>query len=242
MIRAVIFDLDGTLVKTERLKAISYARAAVSLCPQTLDEDAVIEVFKEVVGRSRKEVAQALVDRFDLAPKATDLMAQFGVERPWQAYVQVRLNIYQEMLADPQVLKNNQWPHTVELLEKARSQGCFTALATMSHCKQANYILSVLDLQDAFEFIATRDDVIHGKPDPEIYRLVADELAVQANECLVIEDSPAGVAAALKAGMWCVAVATPYTREPLHQSGLLDERWIVDDSNTLLDIVAEAMI
>jgi beta-phosphoglucomutase-like phosphatase (HAD superfamily) len=43
MIRAVIFDLDGTLVQTERLKALSYARAAVELCPYTVGEDQVLE-------------------------------------------------------------------------------------------------------------------------------------------------------------------------------------------------------
>ena len=53
MIQAVIFDLDGTLVETERLKALSYARAAVELCLYTLTEAEVIEAFKDVVGLSR---------------------------------------------------------------------------------------------------------------------------------------------------------------------------------------------
>ena len=46
MIRAMIFDLDGTLVQTERLKALSYARAAVELCPHTLGEGEVVEAFE----------------------------------------------------------------------------------------------------------------------------------------------------------------------------------------------------
>jgi len=57
MIRAVVFDLDGTLVQTERLKAISYARAAVALCPYSVGEDEVIEAFQDVVGLPRLEVA-----------------------------------------------------------------------------------------------------------------------------------------------------------------------------------------
>jgi phosphoglycolate phosphatase-like HAD superfamily hydrolase len=48
MIQAIIFDLDGTLVQTERLKAISYARAAIELCPRVLTEAEVIEGFKAV--------------------------------------------------------------------------------------------------------------------------------------------------------------------------------------------------
>jgi phosphoglycolate phosphatase-like HAD superfamily hydrolase len=65
MIRAMIFDLDGTLVQTERLKALSYARATVELCPYTLSEAEAVEAFKDVVGLPRREVAQALVERFD---------------------------------------------------------------------------------------------------------------------------------------------------------------------------------
>ncbi len=64
MIRAVIFDLNDTLVQTERLKAISYARAAVELCPHALQESQVVEMFKGVVGRSRREVAIALMEHF----------------------------------------------------------------------------------------------------------------------------------------------------------------------------------
>ena len=50
MIPATIFDLDGTLVQTERLKALSYAHAAVELCPHNLTEAEVVQAFKEVVG------------------------------------------------------------------------------------------------------------------------------------------------------------------------------------------------
>ncbi len=141
MIRAMIFDLDGTLVQTERLKALSYARAAVELCPDDLREGDVVEAFKEVVGLSRQEVALALVERFGLEEAARARMAEFGVSSPWQAFVQVRLRIYEEMLADPEVLRSNQWPHNVALLHEARRSGCKTALATMSRCDQAQRVL-----------------------------------------------------------------------------------------------------
>jgi beta-phosphoglucomutase len=239
MIRAMIFDLDGTLVQTERLKALSYARAAVELCPYTLDEEEVIEAFKGVVGLSRQEVARALVERFDLEEKAQARMAEFGVSAPWQAFVQVRLRHYERMLADPQVLRSNQWPHNVALLNEAGRTGCKTALATMSRCEQARRVLEVLDLVDAFDFVASGDDVEHGKPDPEIYQLVARELIVPSAECLVIEDSPSGVKAALAAGMWCIAVTTPFTRRRIHAEQLLDEHWIVDDPATLTAVVQQ---
>ncbi|VAW29991.1 hypothetical protein MNBD_CHLOROFLEXI01-3909 [hydrothermal vent metagenome] len=131
MIQAMIFDLDGTLVQTEKLKALSYARAAVELCPHTLTQDEVVEAFKDVVGLSRREVATALVERFDLQEKAAVRMAEFGVAAPWQAYVQVRLKIYRDMLADPQVLLDNQWSHNITLLHEARRQCRFVGLATI---------------------------------------------------------------------------------------------------------------
>lgn len=239
MINAMIFDLDGTLVQTEKLKALSYARAAVDLCTHTLNEDTVVEAFKDVVGLSRREVALALVERFDLQEKAAGRMAEFGVTTPWQAYVQVRLQIYNEMLSDPQVLLNNQWPHNIGLLHEARRQCQFVGLATMSYCPQVQRVLQILDLADAFDFVASRDDVARGKPDPEIYLMVAHELGVAPTECLVIEDSPTGVEAALAAGMQVVAVSTPFTRQQLHESGILDARWIVDNPATLIDVVQQ---
>ncbi len=241
MIRAMIFDLDGTLVQTERLKARSYARAAVELCPFDLDERAVIAAFADVAGLSRREVAQALVARFDLEEVASLRMAEFGVRTPWQAYVQVRLQIYDEMLADPAVLIENQWPHNIELLHLARHNGCFTGLATMSYCAQTTRVLDVLELVGHFDVVATRDDVTHGKPDPEIYQLVSAELGVSPAECLVIEDSPAGVRAAQRAAMHCIAVTTPFTRDQLHEGDLLPARWIVDDPADLL-LVVQAMM
>ncbi|NDJ54244.1 MAG: HAD family phosphatase [Chloroflexi bacterium] len=237
MIEAVIFDLDGTLVQTERLKALSYAKAAVKLCPYQLDEETVIEAFKDVVGLSRREVALALVERFSLENAARTMMDQYGVSSPWQAYVQVRLEFYHQMLADPEVLIKNQWPHNVALLEAARAEGCKTALATMSRCEQANRVLEILVWRDRFDFIATRDDVEQGKPNPEIYLLVAQELSVAPAQCIVIEDSPSGVKAGIAAGMNVIAVATPFTREHLHALTEIEPRWVVDDPTTLADVM-----
>jgi beta-phosphoglucomutase len=241
VIRAMIFDLDGTLVQTERLKALSYAHAAMELCPHLFSEAEVLEAFKEVVGLSRREVAIALMERFNLEEAAREHMAEFGVSSPWQALVQVRLRIYEDMLADPEVLRNNQWPHNVTLLHEARRTHCRVGLATMSHCPQVRRILEILALTEVFDFVASRDDVEHGKPDPEIYLLVARELGVPPDECLVIEDSPAGVKAALAAGMDVVAVSTPFTRQRLHEPGLLPTGHVVDDPAILPEVVAHVI-
>jgi beta-phosphoglucomutase len=243
MIRAMIFDLDGTLVQTEKLKAMSYAKAVVDLCPQEIQESEVLDAFKEVVGLSRKEVAEQLIDRFALGESLRKRMSEFGVDTPWQAFIQVRLRYYEELLADPDILRKNRWPHNVALLQEARRANCLLGLATMSYCAQVQRVLKILELENTFDFVASREDVEHGKPDPEIYNLVASQLSVPAEECLVIEDSPSGVEAALAAGMWVIAVTTPFTRDAFRKNRLLDRRWVVEDPKmlpqVLSDLVAE---
>jgi beta-phosphoglucomutase len=237
MISAVIFDLDGTLVQTEKLKAVSYAKAAVELCPGEVSEQSVVHAFRDVVGLSRREVATTLLERFGLTEAARARMAEFSVETPWQAYLHLRLHHYKAMLADPSVLLNNQWPHNMTLLHQAREMRCKVGLATMSYCPQVQKVLHILGLQKEFDFVATREDVEKGKPDPEIYRMVATQLNVPVDECLVIEDSPAGVKAAVSAGMHCIAVTTPFTRDAMRVGDYLPARWIVDDPIQLPDVV-----
>jgi len=233
-IRAVIFDLDGTLVKTERLKAQSYAKATLQLCPYTVPEEQVMEDFKDVVGLSRQEVSEFFVEKYALTDKLQPRLRELGVKTLWQGFVQIRLRYYEHMLEDPTILRENLWPHNVALLKTVREKRYATALATMSHCEQAQKVTDVVNLTDQFDFIATRDDVEHGKPDPEIYHLVARQLGYNTDDCLVIEDSPSGVKAAKAAGMGVIAVTTPFTRERIHHEQLLDERYIVDDPANLL--------
>jgi HAD superfamily hydrolase (TIGR01509 family) len=237
----MIFDLDGTLVKTEKLKALSYAKAAVELCPRDISEEQVLEAFKQVVGLPRSQVAKALVEQFGLEERAGRRMQEFEVSTPWQAFVQVRLGYYENMLSDPDVLRDNQWPYNRAVLEEAQQAGCKTGLATMSHCQQATRVLTVLDLTNAFDFVATRDDVAKGKPDPEIYNLVAKEIDVPVHECLVLEDSPSGIKAALDAGMHCIAVTTPFTAKSVHEQDLLPAEWLVDNPENVMNVVRERL-
>ncbi len=241
MIRAAIFDLDGTLVKTEWLKSISYARAVQALSSTPVTIEAVQAVFGEVVGRAREEVSSTLLDRFDLADVAQARLAEFDAQYPWQVLARLRLNIYEAMLTDSELLRANQWPHNVDLLRAAYRTGCRTALASMSHCEQVLRVLRAINLDDQFEVILSREDVEQPKPHPEIYLCAARLLDMPPIECLVIEDSPVGVQAAVAAGMNCIAVATPFTRAALHTQNLLAPDWIVDDPDTLPAVVERLM-
>lgn len=241
MIEAMIFDLDGTLVQTEKLKALSYARAAIELCPRELEQEQVMMAFKEVVGLPRREVAMQLVQRFDLEAKASGRMAEFGVSEPWQAYVQVRLRHYEGMLDDPQLVSQHRCAENLEVLDFAREQGYRTGLATMSRCRQAQRVLDVLELRQSFDFIATRDDVNYGKPDPEIYALVAEALEQPPQHCLVLEDSASGVESALEAGAWCIAATNEFSQRGVHQLQRLEPRWIVDNGAPVLPVVKQML-
>jgi beta-phosphoglucomutase len=234
---AVIFDLDGTLVQTERLKAYSYARAAVSISDAPVNEEDVIEAFKDVVGRSREEVGDMLMRRFSLGAGARKLADETDATSPLEAFLTVRLRIYEEMLADPLMIRNNIWPHTLALLRHVIERGCAIGLATMSHRPQVSRVLEVLNIADCFDAIATREDVRMSKPDPEIYLLVAGQLGRRPVECLVIEDSVAGVEAGLAAGMAVVAVSTPFTKDRLNKAGLLPAERLIHDPKLLAGVV-----
>ena len=236
MICAFVFDLDGTLVETEELKALSYARAAAELRPD-LNEGEVIEAFKDLVGLSRQEVAVGLMRRFGLEDAGRTRMMGFGVDTPWQAYVQIRLRIYEKLVADPELVLAQSYPHNIALLCDVRREGYPTALATQSHREQARRVLDILGLADEFDVVVTRDDVEHGKPDPEMHLLAARELGVGPEECLAIEDSPAGVKAALAAGAEIVAVTTDLTRQKFRDTDLLDRSHVVDDPRALPKVV-----
>jgi len=164
-------------------------------------------------------------------------MEELGVDRPWQAYVQIRLRIYQALLADSKLVLEHRYPHNIALLRDVRREGYLTALATQSYREEAQRVLGILGLTEEFDVIVTREDVEHGKPDPEMHLLVARELGVGPEECLAIEDSPAGIKAALAAGMEAVAVTTELTRQRFRNTDILDHSHIVDDPRMLPAVV-----
>ncbi len=237
MIRAIMFDLDGTLIQSEKLKALSYAIAVQQLRGLPEPDARAIEAYRDIVGASRDVASRHVMDSLDLESDMQPLIEEYGVSAPWEVLTAMRKTIYDGMVADPQVIRDNQWPHTIGLLRVARETYCRTALATMSYREEVLHVLRSLDLEQTLDVVLTREDVRQPKPDPEIYLLAAEKLDVLPQECLVLEDSPNGVRAGVAAGMNVVAVATPFTIASIHTSQALEHAWVVHDPDKLLDVV-----
>ncbi len=88
----------------------------------------------------------------------------------------------------------------------------------MSYRKDTLHIVRTLDLEQSLDVILARDDVENPKSDPEIYLLAAQRLEVSPEECLVLEDSPAGLGARFAASANVIALATPFIAAGPHES------------------------
>jgi len=191
------------------------------------------------VGASRDGASRHLMDRLELGPDLQPLLAEYGVSEAWEVLSGMRKEIYDDMVANPQVLRDNQWPHTIDFLRVARETSCRTALATMSYRKETMHVLQSLGLAQYLDEVLIREDVTNPKPDPEIYLLVAQRLGVEPRDCLVIEDSPNGARAGVAAGMNVIAVATPFTASRLHSSQVVEHTWVVHESDNLAEVVRD---
>ena len=241
MIRAIIFDLDGVLVQSEKLKARAYAMTVQKLRGLPEPDPRAIEAYRAVVGAAREVAAQFIVDELGLESDLRPAMEEYRVSEPWQALTAMRLAIYNDMVSDPQVLRDNQWPHAVGVLRLAKETGCRTGLATSSSRDMTLHALRALDVERSLDLVLTREDVEKPKPDPEVYLLAARRFELAPKECLVIEDSPNGVRAGVAAGMNVIAFATPFTIKGLHDSEVIGHDRILHGSDELLKMVRQVI-
>lgn len=237
MITAVVFDLDGTLLNSEYLKSISYAEAIKQLSGGSIDEEDVHEAFRGVVGRSRREVCDFLIERFKLESLLTDKAPVYGVREGWEVLAKVRLSIYDRIIEDPNLLYEHRWPHSINLLRQASEGACKLGLATMSSRDTALRVLDVLGIRLYFDVIVTVEEARRTKPSPDIYLTACERLGVPPTDALAVEDSPSGVRSAIAAGMHVVAVSTPFTHDGLMELKELDRRWLAQSPDELPAVV-----
>jgi HAD superfamily hydrolase (TIGR01509 family) len=126
-------------------------------------------------------------------------------------------------------------PGVQSYLDSARQVGLSIGLASSSPCSWVTGHLDRLGLFHYFDVILAADDVKRAKPDPGLYVNVLNQLGLQPEEAIAIEDSPNGILAARQAGLFCLAVPNPLTRQlPLDQASL--------QVDSLVDLTLESLL
>ena len=190
--RAILFDMDGVLVDSEPLflSAINRLLAQEGVEPVSVQEN---EEF--LIGTTIGETWRQLKNRRPL-PLPT--------EEYIRRYDDIVRQVMQEEL-EPQ-------PGVRELIQACVERGLPKAVASSSLHMWVDLKLNAIGLTGAFDAVLGGDDVTRGKPEPDIYIKAAESLGVPPAECIAIEDSPIGIAAAASSGAYTIAVRTEYTR------------------------------
>jgi HAD superfamily hydrolase (TIGR01509 family) len=201
MIRAVIFDFDGLILDTEVPEFQTWQEIY-----QAHGCELALEVWATGLGTS--------ADAFD---PCAHLEAQAGCRIDREAIEQRRRQRYRELLGASSVL-----PGVREYIAEAKRLGLHLGVASSSSRQWVIGHLTELGLSAYFDCVKCRDDVPRVKPDPALYRAVVETFALQPSQAIALEDSPNGIAAAKRAGLFCVAVPNPLTRQlPLAHADLL---------------------
>lgn len=192
---AVIFDLDGLIVDTEPLHQESFN---VLLARYGIDYVIAEEEYgREFVGVPVQENFDYLVARF-----------KFPISIP--KLIEERERIFISLVSDPRNL--SVLPGARELIDRLNARGIPLALATGSARDEASAMLRGIGITNHFRAIVTASDVKRGKPAPDIYLRALEKLKLRGDECIALEDSASGVAAAQSAGLRVIAVPNRFTR------------------------------
>jgi len=192
--KAVLWDMDGTLVDSEPYWLLSESALAEDYGKVWTQEHG-----HELIGKSLYDSSAILKDRLDIQ----DLSAQQIIDR----------------LTDSVISKLQHslpWrPGALELLMELKQAGVKTALVTMSMRRMALAVVEAIPFQ-AFDIVVAGDDVTQGKPHPEPYEKAAALLGFEPAECLAIEDSVTGLRSAEAAGCLPLGIVNLM---PLEQTG-----------------------
>jgi beta-phosphoglucomutase family hydrolase len=193
--KAIIFDMDGLMLDSEPLYQQAWQAAA-----QQLGYALETDVYLSLVGRSSAEVDRLSVQIF-------------GEQFPVQTFNELWDQHWRSLIQQQGVTLR---PGLLPLLDWVEQQQIPKAIGTSSNTTEAELCLKLAGIRDRFAIVVTVDQVQAGKPAPDIFLKAASQLQVSPGDCLVLEDSNAGVQAAQAAGMSVVMV--PDLQEPTDAS------------------------
>ncbi len=193
-IEAIIFDMDGTLVDSEPLHLIAYQSVLNQLGIEFGDN-----CNQKYLGRKDSEIVVEICQSFSLSISSDELL-----KRKDDSFLALA-----ESGAKP-------IDGVLETIASAKQAGLKVAVASSSPMHVINFITRTLNIFDHFDELVSGDDVEHGKPAPDIFLLTAGRLGLLPHQCIVIEDTDAGVLAAKSAGMTCIAVPCSATEHQEH--------------------------
>ncbi len=192
MIRAVIFDMDGVLIDTEKHYNIAWCEAA------------------KQAGYTDFTREHALMLRSCDARAASKMMKGiFGEQFDYYAIREIRRTIVAERLAKYGLEKK---PGLDEILAFLHKKGIKTAVATATPLELTLQHLEKIGVKDQFDKIVSAKQVKNGKPAPDVYLYACEQIGEQPKDCIAVEDSPNGIRSAYAAG--CMPVMVPDLTEP----------------------------
>lgn len=185
MLKAVIFDVDGTLLDTERIYMQAWKEAAAEQGYVMPDE---------LLRKTRAVDAKVAAQIFE---------EEIGNGFSYQKTRPIRVRIAEEIIErESPILK----PGVLELLSFLREKGIRLSVASSTKTKTTKEHLQTNGIADWFEVIVGGDMITKGKPNPDIFLKAAELLGEAPENCIVVEDSPAGIRAGSAAGMKTVLV------------------------------------
>ena len=207
MIKAVIFDLDGVLVTTDELHYMAWKALAENLGITGFTKSDNVRQR----GVSRMASLEVVLEKTH--KKYTEEEKLVLAEKKNAIYVESL-----ETLSSADVL-----PGVNEFIAFLKEKGIKIAIGSAS--KNTPLILKKTGIADKFDAISCGLDTQKSKPDPEVFLIAAKKLGIQPNECVVIEDSDAGIKAAKDGGMYAVAVGAAVNNQIADYSAMSLDKW-----------------
>lgn len=188
MIKAVIFDLDGVLVFTDKFHYQAWKKMADGMGIY-FDE----RINNRLRGVSRMQSLEIILERYQGEPLSEERKIELATEKNEE---------YRRLL-------NTMTPDDVsdevrQTLRDIKARGYKIALGSSS--KNAKFILEKVNLLDVFDAISDGNNITHSKPDPEVFVKAANFLNEKEENCLVVEDAEAGIMAGIGGGMKTAAI------------------------------------